>query len=201
MKKSEEVWKPVVGWEGFYEVSSWGRVRSTTSQIPLKRGGHRLRTGKIRALQSKESGHLSVDLKRSGERKTYLVHRLIAEAFIPNPDNHPVVRHLNDVPTDNRLENLAWGTRSDNLHDMVRNGLHFFASRAACSRGHEYTPESTRMSKRQRTCRLCRKEDYGVKEPPSHGTYSGYVTFGCRCDPCREAGKVYRKERREKGRT
>jgi len=50
------------------------------------------------------------------------VHILLAQAFIPNPENHPVVRHLNDIKTDNRLENLAWGTYKDNTQDMIKNG-------------------------------------------------------------------------------
>lgn len=54
-------------------------------------------------------------------KRKYL-HRAIAEAFIPNPDNLPMVRHLNDDPTDNRVENLAWGTQTDNMQDCIRNG-------------------------------------------------------------------------------
>lgn len=71
-----------------------------------------------------DHGHLSTRLtdgKRKAERYT---HRIVAEAFIPNPNNYPIVRHLNDDPSDNRAVNLAWGTQKDNHYDSVRNGTH-----------------------------------------------------------------------------
>lgn len=196
--EAPEEWRPVVGWEGLYEVSSKSRIRTIGRTILTKDGKTRKVPERIRKIQTRVCGHLSIDLKDEGKRGTYLVHRLVAAAFIPNPHNHPLVRHLNDDPGDNRLENLAWGAKTDNSFDMVRNGLHYWASRIACSRGHTYTEESTRVTSKQRNCRECVRENYGVKEPPNHGTYSGYVTFGCRCEPCRSAGKEYRRVRNAK---
>lgn len=66
-------------------------------------------------------GHLYVDLSQNGTRTRMLVHRLVADAFLPNPNHYEVVRHLNNIPTDNYLSNLAWGTYKDNRNDMIKN--------------------------------------------------------------------------------
>lgn len=68
------------------------------------------------------AGYPVVALTINGKFRTYETHRLLAEAFILNPHNHPLVRHLNDDKDDLRLENLAWGTYKDNYHDALRNG-------------------------------------------------------------------------------
>ena len=197
---ASEEWRPVVGWEGLYEVSSHGRVRSLDRKITRTDGRAVLYRGRLRSLSSRGDGHLSVDLKRAGKRVTYLVHRLVALAFIPNPEAHPQVRHWNDVPDDNRTENLLWGTNSDNLHDRVRNGKHHSSNKTHCKRGHEFNEENTRPNTggKNRSCAQCRKERYGVAEPPQHGTYSGYVSFGCRCRECKQAGREYRARRKER---
>ena len=187
-----------MGWEGAYEVSSLGRVRSLDRVITDRLGRTHTRKGKIRKLQVKVDGHIAVDLKKNNFRKTYQVHRLMAKSFLPNPHGLPLVRPLNDEPGDNRIENLAWGDKSDNGNDAVRNGKHFWANRTSCSQGHPYQGDSFYDSGRQRVCRVCRRNIYGVKEPTKHGTYSGYVTFGCRCKECVEAGAKYRKERYDK---
>lgn len=71
---------------------------------------------------SKIDKHLKVALWKDGKMYNRFLHRLLAETFIPNPENKPYVRHLNDIPSDNRLENLAWGTEKENVEDAKRNG-------------------------------------------------------------------------------
>ena len=92
----EEIWKPVVGYEGLYEVSNFGRVFSMHTNRVIK---NRL-TGR----------YLQVSLSKNGKVIQPLVHRLVAEAFISNPDNLPCVNHKNEDKTDNRVENLEWCT-------------------------------------------------------------------------------------------
>lgn len=150
-----ESWKPVVGYEGIYEVSDLGRIRSLAR---LDSRGRR-RSAKIRALSRQKSGHLTVGLCRSGAKKSAGVHRLVLEAFVgPCPPGMEAC-HWNDIPDDNRLENLRWDTRSANAADSVRNGTHSQSRVTHCPRGHEYTDENTyRYPAGNRACKECRRE-------------------------------------------
>lgn len=107
---NEEIWKNIVGYEGLYEVSTSGRVRS-------------LKFGKTKVLKpAKEgNGYLIVSLCKDGEKKMFSVHRLVAKAFIPNPMHKPHVNHRNEVKTDNRVENLEWMTHKENQNYGTRN--------------------------------------------------------------------------------
>lgn len=97
-------WKPVVGYENEYLVSNCGKVWSMRN--------NRLLTPKITA-----AGYLRVGLSVDGKRKDFHVHRLVALAFIPNPLEKPTVNHINEIKTDNRVENLAWATMAEqNTH-------------------------------------------------------------------------------------
>lgn len=92
---------------------------------------------------------------------TTSVHRLVALAFIgPCPEGMEVL-HINGEPDDNRLENLRYGTRAENVADTIRHGRHPWAGRSACPNGHDYTPENTAIvpgnkSRPKRRCRTCR---------------------------------------------
>lgn len=110
----EEVWKPVVGYEGLYEVSNIGRVRSLG--FPMRCHNMKfVRRGKILSLSLSEFGYLRAKLCKDGLQKKYMVHRLVSEAFIPNPNNYPFVNHKNEIRHDNRVENLEWCTRLYNM--------------------------------------------------------------------------------------
>lgn len=123
-----ERWLPVVGHEGAYEVSDLGRVRSLDRVERYERidqySGRiitvcRQHKGRLLRPGPNDSGHLTVVLGRGNTRQ---VHALVLEAFVgPCPDGHECC-HGDDVPFHNALDNLRWGTRSDNLHDAVRNG-------------------------------------------------------------------------------
>lgn len=117
-----EEWKPVVGFEGSYEVSNFGRVKSVDRiAISNRKEGsveRRLR-GRLLRPGAQKPGHLTVAIGRGNSR---LVHVLVLEAFAgPRPDGMDAL-HRDDNPTNNRFDNLRWGTRSDNLFDAVRNG-------------------------------------------------------------------------------
>ncbi len=123
----QEVWHPVVGYEGLYEVSSAGRVRSLDRTVPIRNGSRRL-AGRVLKFSAKRAGHnkehlcFTVSLLRNAERWQAPVHRLVAQAFLPNPAGLPVVRHLDGDSTNNALSNLAWGTHQDNSDDAVAIG-------------------------------------------------------------------------------
>lgn len=147
----EEEWRPVVGWEGLYEVSSHGRVRS----LPREREtGHRKYwPGGVLRLTKVGSGHLVLTLRNAPRRQQVYVHRVVAEAFLENPDSLPIVRHLDDNPGDNRVSNLAWGTYKENTADRYRNNP--VQKKTHCVRGHEFSEENTRYQGRGRVCKKC----------------------------------------------
>lgn len=115
-----EAWRPVVGWEGMYEVSDAGRVRS---RVKRWKGGPRvLRPCQVNVGNGRRPRY-AVILIREGKRHSLLVHRLVLIAFVGPCPPGKESRHLNDDPSDNRLENLAWGTRLENAADAKRNGI------------------------------------------------------------------------------
>jgi hypothetical protein len=130
-----EQWRPVVGYEGFYEVSDQGGVRSIARTIPRPGKYGPLTTVRARILAQYMIGrsrrrYPAVTLHRDSKSRPRRIHRLILEAFIgPRPEGLEAC-HANDDPTDNRLENLRWDTRSANTYDSVRNGRHRWAHMA-----------------------------------------------------------------------
>lgn len=126
-----------------YEISDTGVVRHRES-------------GRVRKLWRESTGYLTVTLRNpGGVSKRLKVHRLVASAFHLNLENRPYVRHLNDVRDDNRLENLAWGTNSENQYDSIRNGTHYGTNLTHCPQGHKYDAENT-ARRGKRKSRFCR---------------------------------------------
>lgn len=119
-KKERGRW--IKGYEGMYAVSNLGRVKSVARTVMSNRGRPITRMGKILSLNTSAAGYRYISVCKDGKSRTFLIHRLVAEAFIPNPHNLPVVMHLDDVPGNNRVTNLKWGTQKTNMEDMVRKG-------------------------------------------------------------------------------
>lgn len=113
----KEIWKDVENYEGFYQISNLGRVRSVDRYV---NGNHitcdfQLMKGKILKLRNNRCGYPIVMLRKNGTFKTVLVHRLVAEAFIPNPDNLPYINHKDENPANPIATNLEWCTPLYNL--------------------------------------------------------------------------------------
>lgn len=115
-----EIWKSVVGFEGFYEVSNFGRVKSLDRVD--KRG--RFQKGKIKTQINNGSGYMVVSLKKDGKQKMRSVHRLVADSFIPNPLHKPCVNHLDGDKSNNKVVNLVWCTYVENMKHAVETGLY-----------------------------------------------------------------------------
>lgn len=116
----EEIWRPVKGFEGYYEVSNMGNVRSIDRIVKRgrfceKRKSHPLSV----VISSGTKGYCFVNLNINGKTYSKKVHRLVADAFIPNPYNKPCVDHINTIRTDNRAENLKWATYKENANNPI----------------------------------------------------------------------------------
>lgn len=105
-KLPNEEWRAVVGYEGLYEISNLGRVKRCENQRLLKHLPH-------------HQGYYLISLYRNGVGEFKLLHRIIAEAFIPNPENKPCIDHINTIKSDNRIENLRWVTQKDNMNNPI----------------------------------------------------------------------------------
>lgn len=114
----EEIWKDIPEYEGLYQISNLGNIKSQHSN---RMSGQR--PGKLLKITLMKNGYMSLELRMGDTNKRHLVHRLIAEVFIPNPDKRPVVNHINGIKNDNRIENLEWCTQSENVRHAIDAGL------------------------------------------------------------------------------
>lgn len=105
-----EEWKDIVGYEGLYQVSDLGNVRSVSRKVNCGTNSQRTVKGKILKQFVNDSGYKSITLIKNCKRKSFIVHRLVAEAFVKNDHFFPQVNHINANPTDNRAINLEWCT-------------------------------------------------------------------------------------------
>lgn len=125
-----EKWRDILGYEGYYQISNYGRVRSLDRYvIANKNGGKKLLKGrfmkltKVKGRENDTSKYYVVNLRKCGENKVCLVHRLVAEAFLENPFNLPEVNHKDGNKEHNFVNNLEWCTYSENNQHAIDNHL------------------------------------------------------------------------------
>lgn len=111
----EEIWRPVKEYEGYYEVSNLGRVRSIDRYVNTKGDSKRIRNGRVlKGILHNE--YVWVTLSKDNLKSKKRVHRIVAEAFLPNPDNLPQVNHKDEDKTNNNVDNLEWCTAKYNMN-------------------------------------------------------------------------------------
>ena len=116
-----EIWKDIKGYEGLYQVSNLGRIKSLERKSKTKGNVEYIKKEKV--LKERFShGYVSVILYKNGTKKNFRVHRLVAKAFLVNPKNLPQINHINFNRSDNRIENLEWVTAKENIQHNFKNG-------------------------------------------------------------------------------
>lgn len=133
MAEELEIWKDVVGYEGLYQVSNLGRVKSVAriiykdyrnSKTAVIKGIAKQKRGDV-IMQPfiKKTGYYTVSLTKDHKKKTKMIHQLVAKAFIPNPENKEMINHIDCNTLNNRVDNLEWCTNSENQIHAMKNGL------------------------------------------------------------------------------
>ena len=119
-----EEWKDIKGYEGLYQISNEGRVKSLQREIVYKDGRKKVLEEKILRNILSDLGYYHVMLSKDGVPKRYKVHRLVAKAFIPNPNNLPIINHKDENPKNNVVDNLEWCTQGYNVRygTMIERG-------------------------------------------------------------------------------
>lgn len=153
-------WKPIPGYEGYYEASDEGQVRSLDRMTVQ----NRWLVGRVLKASRVSSGYLAVTLAKDGQRTTRDVHVLVAEAFhAPKADASHVVRHLNGDKLDNRAANLRWGTGTENQIDRIRHGRNEQSLKTHCPQGHPYAGSNLQLrrgnsGRPRRVCAQCNRD-------------------------------------------
>ena len=113
-----EIWKDIKGYEGLYQVSNYGRVKSFNCEVNCYPNAKRIIKGRIRKAPIDKDGYYRIGLSKVHKQKHYYVHRLVAEAFLPNPNNYKSINHKDENKKNKRADNLEWCTiRYNNLYN------------------------------------------------------------------------------------
>lgn len=166
-----ENFKPVPGYEGYYEVSDHGTVRSVQRVVMRSNGAPQTVRARVLKAYPGKTDYLSTSLSKNGRVKSWNIHTLVMRAFVgPLPDGMEV-RHLDGNAQNNHLSNLRYGTHAENVQDMLRHGTGYAQSKTHCSHGHAYSGENLRWVKGKkgymfRVCVTCKRarSRKGVRE-------------------------------------
>jgi len=155
-----EQWLPVPGYEGIYEVSDLGRVKSLPRRVYHPQADLTIKARMLKPYVQTVSGYHRYTLNRDGKCEYWHAHRLVLLAFVGPLPAGMVTRHLNGDPADNRFSNLAYGTQAENVIDMMRHGRHRSQcgyKQKNCKRGHELSGDNIQVHAGRRHCVKCRR--------------------------------------------
>ena len=166
----EEVWKDVAGYEGLYQVSNMGRVKSFVKN----------KAGRILKGGGNMDGYKIVFFGSGKDKKGFLVSRLVAQAFIPNPENKPCVDHINTVRDDNRVENLRWVTKKENSNNPISVNNYMKSNKDKCKgrKGRLHT-SSRPIAQLDLKGNLIKTWDCGQQIQEETGYSSGHISECC----------------------
>lgn len=120
ISKEFEIWKDIVGYEGLYQISNLGRVKSLKRYVPHFKGGLKVVPERMKTIFYQKDGRPRVELSKGNLNRKFFVYRLVAQAFIPNPNNYPCINHKDENPANNSIENLEWCTYKYNANYGTR---------------------------------------------------------------------------------
>lgn len=166
---TKEEWRPIKGYEGFYEVSSHGRVRSLDRVVDRCNWCPQNRQGKILKGTENRDGYIKVRLYKNSTGKVFSVHRLVAQAFLPNLKKLSTINHQDGNKQNNRVDNLEWASYKENNNHAIRTGLKKTKTGAQSQRAkltqtqvNEIRKEYVPRKRGKNTCTLAKK--YGVSQ-------------------------------------
>lgn len=183
---SEEIWKPVLGYEGLYEVSSLGRVKSLDRVVMHKNGKKTQRRGCIIKQYIGDVGYYCVRISKDGDGKHLRTHVLVCTAFHGQRPKGMEVLHLDGTRTNNRADNLMWGTRSDNMKDPICKAKRIVATKALWVNGRmeskkkrvvQYDTRGNLIAEFESTCAASRATGL-MRESISHACLGKSKTSG-----------------------
>jgi len=159
--------KDIKGYEGLYAITEDGRV-------------FKYKGNKYMKINKRKDGYCSVGLTKNKKNKKFLVHRLVAMSFIPNPDNKPQINHINMIKSDNRVENLEWVTQSENIKHSYKNNKNYRFNLSKSRSGITFTDEHKRKIS---LSHKGKKKNYDV--------WNKGINFGNRKVICIETGEIF----------
>ena len=193
----KEFWKDIVGYEGIYQVSNLGRVKSLVTWCCNK---YKKRE-KILKPALNTYGYPTVSLSKNKLRKNKTIHRLVAENFIPNPNNYSQVNHKDGVKTNNKINNLEWVTGSENILHSYKNGLREYP---IGNKNHRYGKLGKEHNRSKAVLQYDKNNNfiakYGSQREAERKTGIKQASIGCCCRKTQKTagGYIWKFEKEEK---